>query len=198
MDIIGNLNCRNCGAPVTSEICPYCGSKTGLTTETADMEYPVIECKEANIGFWTTVFPLAFALGFGFFGFAFPIMMSSSADDPAGAPQPWFIYLFCLPFAAVGIGAAVITILPIIRWFRLRSRGKHITATVYGYVNDNVLINGRPAQVVKLLAETPVGRRFLMYQLGGTRKPYGINTELDLLVYKDYFMIVKKKEHINW
>ena len=31
------------------------------------MEYPVIECKEANLGFFNTVFPLIFAVSFGFF-----------------------------------------------------------------------------------------------------------------------------------
>ncbi len=32
------INCKNCGAPVTSEKCPYCGSLTGLSTAKADMD----------------------------------------------------------------------------------------------------------------------------------------------------------------
>ena len=50
--------CPNCGAPITTEICPYCHNKTGLDTKNADMEYPVIDCKEATINFWNTIFPM--------------------------------------------------------------------------------------------------------------------------------------------
>lgn len=56
--------CANCGAPVTIEICPYCNSFTGLDTKNANMEYPVIECKEANMNFWNVLFPMIFAVSF--------------------------------------------------------------------------------------------------------------------------------------
>ena len=61
-------HCVNCGAPATSEICPYCRCATGLDTWKSDMEYPVIDCKEANISFWTFVFPMIFAVSFGMAG----------------------------------------------------------------------------------------------------------------------------------
>ena len=67
-DVQGGMTCRNCGAPVTSEICPYCGSSTGLDTSQANMEYPTLECKEANINFWSVVFPSFFAVMFTFGG----------------------------------------------------------------------------------------------------------------------------------
>ena len=57
--------CSACGAPIVSEICAYCGTATGINTVEADMEYPIIKCKEATINFWTVVFPMIFAVAFG-------------------------------------------------------------------------------------------------------------------------------------
>ena len=48
--------CPSCGAPIVSEVCAYCGTPTGLSTAEADMEYPVLECKEATLNFWTVFF----------------------------------------------------------------------------------------------------------------------------------------------
>lgn len=198
-DALKTINCKNCGAPVTSEICPFCGSMTGLDTQTADMEYPVLECKEANLGFWTLAFPAIFAIGFGYAGIVSPIMMFF-AEDQFDMPKAFtgFSFLFFLPFALVGLVATVFTILPIYRYLMLMIKGKEIYGTVYGYVDDEVLLNGRPAQVVKILVQSPEGPRFIMYQLGNTEHPYGINTKVSLRVYKDLFMIEKKKKVMDW
>lgn len=187
-----NKNCPNCGAPVTTEICPYCNVMTGLDTATADMEYPVIECKEANIGFWTVLFPLIFACSFGFAGFCMPIMFFTAGGDEAFPPS---MILFFLPFAAIGVVAAVIAIKPIIRYISLKTSGQDIDATVYGYIDDNVLMNGRPAQIVKLLVQTNDGPKFILYQLGDIKQPYKINSNIKLKVYKDIFLIVNKKQY---
>ena len=193
------LNCPNCGAPITTEICPYCGAKTWIDTEHADMEYPVLDCKEANIGFWTVAFPAIFALSFGYAGIAMPIMlMSEKSMFGQMADFGGFSLLFFLPFTLIGIVATVFTIVPIYRFIFLKLFGKQITATVYGYMNDKVMLNDRPAQVVKLLVQSPVGPRFIMYQLGKIDHPYRINSTIDLLVYKNYFMIINKKEVVNW
>ena len=61
-------NCPSCGAPIVSEICQYCGVATGLNTAEAQMEYPVLECKEATLGFWTIWFPMIFVVAFGLSG----------------------------------------------------------------------------------------------------------------------------------
>ena len=137
---IANYHCPNCGAVVNTEICPYCQAATGINTWKADMEYPVIECKEANLGFWRVWFPLIFAASFGIMGAAF--------------------------------------------------RGKEIDATVYGYMDDNVLLNGVPAQIVKLLVHTKQGPRFILYQLGDIKHPYKINRKIKLKAFKDMFLIM--------
>lgn len=188
--------CSNCGAAVTSEICPYCGSVTNVKTNEAYMEYSVLNCKEAALGFWTTVFPLIFAVMFTIAGITMlTIAISGMAEDGA---TPIIILMF-IPFFLIGIAATVTVLMNVIRYMTLKRKGKHITGKFYGYADDNVRINGRPAQVAKILVDTPQGKRFIMYQLGSTEKSIAINQEVHLLVYKNIFMIEKNQEEItNW
>lgn len=183
-------NCPSCGAPVTSEICPYCGNITGLDTARADMEYPVIECKEANIDFWSVCFPGIFAFMFGFAGVATIVGAFVGGE--------WFVAAMGLPFLLVGVGAGYFLVRTLSRYTKIKTKGKQITATVYGYMDDNVLLNGRPAQIVKLLVQTPNGPRFILYQLGDTKQIFGVNTQVNLTVYEDCFLIDKRGERINW
>ena len=156
----------------------------------ADMEYPVIDCKEANIGFWNVCFPLIFAISFGFFGFVFPLMfLFMESGEFIGE------LLMCSVFAIIGVVAFIIGIKPIIRYFLVKRNGQEIEAVVYGYMNDNVLYNGVPAQIVKLLLNTNDGKKFILYQLADTKRPYKINSTIKLKVYKDMFLIVNKKQY---
>ena len=185
-----NKHCPNCGAPLTTEICPYCKNATGLNTREADMEYPVIECKEANISFWNVGFPMIFAVSFGFFGFIFPIVAILTMPESA-----LFVVLMCSIFAIIGVVALIIALKTIIRYSTIKTRGQEIEATVYGYMNDNVYLNGLPAQIVKLLVTTKEGPRFILYQLGDTKQPYKINSKIKLLVHKDIFMVKKDDKY---
>ena len=182
--------CSNCGAPITTEICPYCHNATGLDTAKANMEYPVIECKEANIHFWNTAFPMIFAVSFGFFGFIIPIVALLEKEENI---LP--IFLFCSIFGIIGLVAFIISFRSVIRYLRVKTNGKEIEATVYGYMNDNVYINNMPAQIVKLLVTTNDGPRFILYQLGDVKRPYEINSKIKLLVYKDIFMTKKDTKY---
>lgn len=173
-----SIRCPNCGAPVTSEICQYCNSSTGLNTGKANMEYPVINCKEANIGFWTVFFPMIFALSFGSIAIIFQIMIND-----------WRVLLFTGIFGVIAIVALILTIIPIIRHMKISKNGKSIEATVYGYMDDNILLNGVPAQIVKLLINTTDGKKFILYKLGTTKKIYKVNSIIKLKVFKDNFFI---------
>ena len=184
-------NCTNCGAPITTEICPYCNVMTGLDTKHADMEYPVIECKEANVGFWNVIFPMIFVCAFGFGGFVMPIIFLTIGGDTF----PKTILLFFLPFMALGLGAMYLTIKPIVRYVSIKTKGKEIDATVYGYMDDNMLLNGNPAQIVKLLVHTNDGPKFILYQLGDIKQPFKINSNIKLKVHKDIFLIENKKQY---
>lgn len=184
--------CECCGAPVTSEICQYCGTPTGLDTARANMDYPVIECKEAVLNFWNLGFPAIFAFGFGFAGVAVFVMIFMSGE------QSLVMAFMSIPFLVVGIVSAYQVIRILSRYIKVKAFGKEITATVYGYMDDNMLINGVPAQVVKLLVQTAEGPRFIVYQLGDTKQIYGVNTKIQLIVYQNYFLINKKAAYINW
>lgn len=180
------LYCPSCGAPVTTEVCPYCHSATGLNTWMADMEYPVIKCKEANVGFWTIGFPMIFVLAFGLTGFL-GMILSSVLDLK--------MFLFFSIFEIIGIVALVIVITHIIRYLKIKNKGKEIEATVYGYMDDNILINNNPSQIVKLLVNTNDGPKFILYQLGDIKQPYKVNSKIKLKVYKDIFFIVKDNKY---
>ena len=182
--------CPNCGAPISTEICPYCQSITGLDTQNANMEYPVIECKETTISFWTTVFPAIFAVSFGFFGFIFPLIFLLS-----GVEYSFIIVLISIPFVIIGLVASIIVFRNIFRYFLVKTKGKEIEATVYGYMNDNLYLNDEPAQIVKLLINTKEGYRFILYQLGSTKHPYKINSKIKLMVYEDKFLILKNNKY---
>lgn len=187
MGLFSKRNCVNCGAPIKSEICPYCGAVTGLDSHKVDMEYPAIECKEAHIGFFNFVFPLIFALVFGGVGLTLPITFILE-----GFTEGMFV---AIPFFIVGVTAWCFVLTPLLRYLKVKFFGKEIEATVYGYMNDNVLINGSPAQIVKLLVQTNDGPKFILYQLGDIKQPYGIKTTLKLKVYKDIFLIVNKQQY---
>lgn len=184
------INCKNCGAPVTTEICPYCNSPTGLDTASANMEYPVLECKSAALGFWTTVFPLIFAASFGSIGFVFIVI--GFVPDFGSA----FFMALGLPIFAIGAVSLGMVIRKLVINSKVKANGKPIKAVVYGYMDDNVLLNGAPAQIVKLLIETPHGKRFILFKTGGTTHPYGINSTINLRVYEDLFLIEKTKETV--
>lgn len=62
-------------------------------------------------------------------------------------------------------------------------------------MDDNILLNGNPAQIVKLLVNTNDGKKFILYQLGDIKQPFKINSQIKLKVYKDIFLIENKKQY---
>ena len=90
------MHCPNCGAPVTSEVCQFCGAATGLDTASADMMYDSIDVKEAHLNFWNVIFPSMFAAAFGFFGFVFPILFSDASKGEFTK-----VVLMCSIFAVI-------------------------------------------------------------------------------------------------
>ena len=83
----------------------------------------------------------------------------------------------------------------LIRNISLKSHGEDIYATVYGYMIDNLFINGNPAQIVKLLVQSNDGPKFILYQLGDIKQPFKVNSQIKLKVYKDIFLIENKKQY---
>ena len=186
------ITCKFCGAPVRTEICPYCGKPTGLDTASAPMEYPELSCKETNLDFWGIVFPLIFAAAFGFFGFLFPIAFSSLTGEGL------FVNIVCIPFALISIVSLAIVVKNLYMYLIVIIDGKEIEGRVYGYMDDTVLYNDIPGQVCKLLVTTSQGKRFIMYQLKNTTKPYPINKIIPIKVYKDRFLLIDKNKYASW
>ena len=106
-----NNKCPNCGAPLTTEICPYCYNVTGIDTLDTGIEYQVIECKEANVNFWNFWFPMIFAVVFGLFGILFSIPFIFYANESI-----LFIIILCGIFLIIGVGAFIFAIIPVIRY----------------------------------------------------------------------------------
>jgi hypothetical protein len=177
--------CPYCGAPVLSEVCQYCGGRIeDANTTELSAEYETIDCRNASLSFWTTLFPLVFAVMFGFFGFIFPVFLDQS-------PQDKFSVWFCIPFAMVSVGAWAVIIYTLYKYFLVSTKGKEITGTVYGYMDDTVQYNHRPGQICKILIDTRKGKKFIFYSILGTNKPYPVNSKLRLKAYRNYFMVLE-------
>ena len=100
-----NRVCKHCGAPVLSEVCQYCGCRVD-DADTAGLpaEYETIDCSNASLTFWNTIFAGIFSVMFGIFG-CMPLWgddLSRGGDD-----MP---VIFFVPFALVGAGATVVVI----------------------------------------------------------------------------------------
>lgn len=180
--------CPNCGAPVTSEVCPFCNTTTGVRSKEIAPEYPVIPCKSAKLSFFKTIFPMIFAVSFGFVGFVVPFFIDKI--DSEGEKVSGFIFL---PFAIISVVAAFITLLFMYRYLITQWKGKECSGIVYGYVDDMVTINNVPAQKVKILINTDAGKRFILYSTGTTSRLYQINSRIELKVYKKYFLVMDKE-----
>jgi len=178
------INCPSCGAPATTEICAYCGNLTGLNSSEANMEYPVLDCKEIIMNRDDIKFMLILGAIFTLTGIFILLFFSGICKF-----DWWFMCIFAFPFIIGGIGIASYPLIAFFRYARAKVFGKKIQAKVYGYLDDDVLINGRPGQIVKLLIDAPEGPRFVLYQLQNTLKPYGIRSTVDVMVYKDDFLI---------
>ena len=182
--------CRNCGAPTTSEICPYCGAVTQMNTNMANADYPVMKCKSVDFNFIRIGFPLIFGISF----LIIPLMcviMFSSISKASGAPDflsiiPIIITIpfFMISFVSIGIG------LNFIYKNRLvKTKGYDTTALVYGYIAGGGYINGQPVQQVKLLVNTEEGPKFILYNTMKTIKQYKVNSSIKIKMYNDLFLI---------
>ena len=177
--------CPNCGAPTLSEVCQYCGQYVGTaTTQELSAEYPTLECKNASLTFWNVLFPMIFCLSFGFFGFIFPLLFRGMDEGE------WMVQIISLPFAAISLVAGAIVLIHVIRYVLVMTQGTETTAVVYGYMNDTISYNNAPGQVVKLLLDTPNGKRFIYYKTGRTDKPYAVNHPVRLKIYRNLFRIL--------
>ena len=178
--------CPSCGAPVSSEVCQYCGCRIGdANTVELSAKYETIDCKNASLSFWTILFPLIFGVTFGFIGLVLPRIIDPSqrGDFP--------LRLICFPFAVISIVAWAIILYTLYKHILVIRKGKEITGTVYGYKDGTINYNHRPGQLCKILVDTREGKKFIFYPILGNDKPYPVNSKLKLKAYQNYFMVVE-------
>lgn len=174
--------CKNCGAPVTTEICEYCNSPTGIETKNVAMEYPMMECKSASV---TTAMKFTVFMGLSFFAAGLYI----SYLWYIGSPEYTGGLIECIFTLGISLILSVIGLIPMVRSLILKLFGKETEATVYGYLNDSLYINDMPAQVVKLLITTKQGPKFILYKLNDINKPFKVNSKIKIKVFRNIFQV---------
>lgn len=180
--------CKGCGATISTEVCPYCGRLTDISTEDAYLDYPEFKCKSAKLTFFNVGFSAIFGLGFGFFGFLFPIIF---ANVVPGKDEKWFVIGVCVPFALIGIIALALCVRFLYRYIMTSTAGKEIQGIVYGYANANYTVNGQSPKTVKILIQTDSGPRYIFYDTQDIKKAYSINGKVRLKVWKHCFLMLE-------
>ena len=190
--------CKNCGAPVTTEICSYCGSITGYEAAKDDILYPVKKSKSAALTFVTIGLPLIFAGLLTVFSIFIGIALFGAGLN---AFQSLYVGFFFVIMAGCALFAYYIPISHIIRYILAYLFGKRVKGIVYGYKGGSIVVNGNTVQDVKLLIEDGENSRFIIYKPNKTIQMLGINDEIELKNFKNIYIEVKSKEkrkHIKW
>ncbi len=142
------------------------------------------ECKEANLTFINSIFILIFTI---------PVLLSITEYIKAYK----FLGVFYLIMIIMHIIVAVILIYffslkRIIRNIKVRRHGRLISANVLAYCNDNYEINEKQAKIV-LLETGEKDNNVIYYQLGETKERFEIDSKVELLAYKDTYLIKDNK-----
>lgn len=187
--------CPNCGAPVLSEVCQYCGTYLeDAHTKDLTAEYVMIRCKLAKFTFFGTIFPMIFMLAFLVMPSVFVILAAFGEFDE----ESWQIYLLMVPFYLVGIGAGITLFKNVGIVLGNKFKGKILDGTVYGYMDDVVTYNGNNGQQVKVLVYSEGKYKFVLLPLGDTTKPYEVNSNIKLRLYKNTAVVVEDKVKLQW
>ncbi len=183
-------NCPKCGAPLLSEVCQYCGTYVGeVSSIDLASEYETVECKNVGLSFFGTIFPLFF--GVTFLGVSVPFLFLKPMDGAIST------LAFIAPFLLVGVVSLGLSLRSICLSVMIGIKGEKKEGIVYGYMDDTIAYNNVNGQKVKLLVNTPSGKKFVIIPLKKTTKPYPVNGEVDLLLYKNYAKLLNKTVY-NW
>ncbi len=181
--------CKGCGAAVSTEVCPYCGRSTDVSTADAYLDYPEYKCKSAKLSFFNVGFSAIFALAFGFFGVLFPLPILF--DGIPGKNEMLSMIVICIPFALIGIIAFVLCFRFLYRYIMTSIAGKEIQGIVYGYANSSYTVNNQNTKTVKILIQTDSGPRYIFYDTQDIKKAYSVNEKVRLKVWKHCFLIIE-------
>ena len=181
--------CPNCGAPVTTEICEFCGASTAVASKNADMKYPAIDCDEVDdegksenqMLFMGVVF-LVSCIGIPTF-----FIRITGEVDPKDM-NAWPMMLFCLVFGTIGFLMTIAGLRHKCKHMAVSLFGKPVHGYVWGYMDnkrlDGIIHGGIEdrygGQILKILTNTNTGPVFLLYELHHDEQPYGIKRMVTL------------------
>jgi hypothetical protein len=190
------FHCKNCGAEVTTELCPYCNSLTGIDISKVKDEYPLLECKEASLNTFIIWYLILFA-------FLFWVGLNVSINDfPKEILEEKPMYrtieiILSIIIFLLSLLPLITALIYIIKHIIVKLLGKEIEGIVYGYTdNTSTTINDKNTKAIKILIDTPKGKQFIIYKTEDTKKKYKLNSKIKLLVYKKLFLIKNKKEFL--
>ena len=93
------------------------------------------------------------------------------------------------PFLAISVAAGITLAYFLVSFVVTRQCGREEKAVVYGYTEADWTINGKPALRMKLLIDTPEGKRFIFYDTKTTVRKYPINEVVRLRVFGKFFLL---------
>ena len=183
-----NMNCQNCGAKVTSEICPYCKAQSGINPNLVNLEYPLLEYETIPkssissflvvtcIFIFIAIVPLMIGFGGDTFSLVFDIVFSGIVA---------FIYIHLLVKLLVYLH----------KYKTTQKKGEILNAYVHGFLDENRPDEKFKYSTVKLLVDTKDGKRFILFKLDERNKPYKIGSNVKLKVYNNYCVFAEDEKY---
>lgn len=187
--------CPSCGAPSDpSGTCPYCGSslvKNRVVTELdaseedailqEDMSLPIVKGKCGKVDSFFKIFcPLfggIFVLVPTILCVAFSVVRFLNA----------FMFLFCLPFFAIGLGA-LIPLFVAMSNEKKCLEGQRLVGIVRGYENSSVSVNGSPVKIIRVRVDEG-GSRLIVFSTGNAQRTYPIGSKIVLRNSGEHYLI---------
>lgn len=184
------IHCQNCGAPFTTEICLYCKSKTGIDSKDAEIPYEVIEIFEAEKTNEKNIIGILFSFITLVIGLQGIIFLIEGKQFDLG--------ILAIIIAVI---SAIITYFTfyqsLINRYKIYKKGKDVEATVLGYIKSIYKIDNKPLLVAKLIVDTKVGKKIILYDIEDTNEKYEIGSKLKLKLKEKEFIVLEERGTYN-
>lgn len=184
------IHCQNCGAPFTTEICLYCKSKTGIDSKDAEIPYEVIEIFEAEKTNEKNLIGILFSFITLVIGLQGIIFLIEGKQFDLG--------ILAIIIAVI---SAIITYFTfyqsLINRYKIYKKGKDVEATVLGYIKSIYKIDNKPLLVAKLIVDTKVGKKIILYDIEDTNEKYEIGSKLKLKLKEKEFIVLEERGTYN-
>ena len=184
--------CQNCGAKVTTEICPYCKVKSGINQNEVELEYPVLDYETIPKSPVLAIFIVVLLLIFGFtIPFILPLFFNFGTDVFSIIVDIVFISTIGLLFIYFFIKLFKY----VYKYKTTQKNGEIIIGNVHGYIDENNPDDKFQFVTVKLLVDTKDGKRYILFKLDDRNRPYKIGTNVKLKVYKNYCVFAEDEKY---